>query len=199
LDNSAGIVSVANTTVVNLGIGEWVQIASTSGLIAQSLVAGSQQSLDSGNRETIHRRISASKNGIANISSASLSIEASNVCVNASKLGIATVVGTGVEVITVRRDVEWNVVASSLNVTEVLGASVSVVADLSGVDTFSSSKIAGIISASISIVTVKVGGLASSIVVVALVDLAVDSRASDVGTSIAGNWGMVASSVGLAW
>jgi hypothetical protein len=198
LNDSASIVSVANTAVINLGIREWVQIASTSGLIAQSLVAGSQQSLDSGNRETVHGRISASENGIANISSASQSIEASNVCTNTSNLGIASIVGTSIVIIAVS-GVEWNVVASSLGITEVLGASILVIANSSGVHAFSGSNIAGINSARVSIIAVKVGGLTSSKVVVALVDLAVNWWASDVEASIAGNLGMVASSVSSSW
>jgi len=197
LNNSASVISVANSAVINYSSGKRFQIASVSGFVAKSLIASSNQSSDSGNRETVQRRELASKNGVTSISSASQSINASDVFVNTTNLRVARIFGAVAVVVTIT-GIKSRIVAPSLDVAEIKCAKVAIVASLSSVDAHSSGSIAGIGSASVSIVTVLGSCNAGSLSVIALVFHAIDGRASDVETSVASNGGMIAPIVGCS-
>jgi len=186
LNDSASIVSIANSTVVDLSSGKRVQITSMSAFIAQSLIAGSQKSLDSGDSKAIQRRMNASQNRVAGISGASLVVVTRDIAVYTSNLRVASINGAVGEVVTIGGS-EGNRVASSGSIAEILCASVIVVAGLSGVDTFSSGSITRVSGASVSIITVNVSLFTGSEVVIAFVNLAVDGSASDVEALVARN------------
>jgi len=100
-------------------------------LRTQSLVAGTQQSLDSWNGEAVEGREQASLNGIAGIGSASLVVEASNILVYAANRGNTSVSGASALVVTIDCLIEGNKDASCRRIASVLCAEVAIVADLS--------------------------------------------------------------------
>jgi len=195
LDDSALVVSVADTTLINDSSWEWVQKATVSLFSAKGLVASSKKSLDSGDAETIHWWILASKNRVTSILSAGFVVKASDVLVNTSSGWDARVNGASASIITVS-GIERNKVASSHRVAHVLGALVSIVADLSDSGTVSSDQIARINGASVSVIANNWGSNAFSVIVVALVSLAFDGSTGDVEALIARNDGMGASYLG---
>jgi len=181
--------------LINDSSGEWVQIASVSLFSAKGLVASSEESLDSGNGEAIHWWILASKKGVASVLSAGLVVKASDVLVDTSSGWDARVNGASTSIITVS-GIERNKVASSLGVAHVLGALVSIVADLSDSGTVSSDHIARINGASVSIIANNRGSIALSVIVVALVELAFDGSTGDVEASVTRNGWVWASCLG---
>jgi hypothetical protein len=87
--------------------------------------------------------------------------------------------------------IELREVASIFDITEIKCASVVIIASLSRVNAHSSSSVARIISASISVVTVFVRGNTSSFGVVTFVVFALDRGASDVETFVTRNHRMI--------
>jgi len=158
-----------------------------SAFIAQGLIASTNESFDSGNGKAIQRWELASENRIASIGRAIEVISASDVCVNASGLRIASVDGTSVEILAIGADIERNVAASGHNVAKIFGAGVVVVASLASVDTFSRGNVTRIICARIGIVTINGGLIAFPIHVIAFVYLAIDWSAGNIETFVARN------------
>jgi len=127
------ILSIANSTRVNGGSWQLVQIASLLSSRAQSIVAGSKESLDARNGQAIEWWESATSRAVAHIGSARVVILTSDVGVRASNSGITTVIGASVEVIALNRNIQRRIVASSDSITEIKSAGVTVRASLSNV------------------------------------------------------------------
>jgi len=185
LHNSASIISIANSALVNHSSRKGVQIASSSAVIAESLIAGSNQSLDSWNCQAIQGREEAASNRLAEILSAIVSIEASDVGVNTSNLWVASINGAISEVVAEASDVNIGMHASSPWNAGVDLAFVASVAVVLGVCAVSAGGAAGIICANISIITVDGSGSAKSGIRVADIVVAEDGGASDVDAHVA--------------
>jgi len=203
LHNSASVISVANSALVNHGSREWLQIASSSGVVAESLVAGSNQSLNSGNCEAIQRREGTSSNRHAEILSAVVIVETSDVGVNTSGLWVASISSAISVIVAEAGSINIGVDAhGGSGIASVDLAHVSSVAIVLGVLAHSSGGIARVISAEVSIVTVDWSGNTETGVRIADVVLARNRGASDVDAHVArsrGEQNVLASSlVGVA-
>jgi len=117
------------------------------------LIAGSNESLNTGNCKTVDRGEDASSDGIARISSAGSVVITSNVGVDATTRSNARVNCANVEVIAIS-SVKGNMEATINNITVILGAAVAIIARHSGVSAISSNHIATIGSAGIGIIAI---------------------------------------------
>jgi len=194
LDNSASVVSIANTTRVDGGVRERIQIASVSILRAESFIASSKESRYSRNREAVHWGIVTSLDRIAQVGSAILSIGAGDVGVytTSGHLGVASVDSAIAVVVTISKS-EGSVLASLNNIASVVSATVSVITNNSDVSARAGDRVTAISSASISVITIVGSSNTLSIVVVADVVLAENWWANYIQASVAHNRGVLAS------
>jgi len=96
---------------------------------------------------------------------------------NTSNLYITSVNSADTVIVAVSGDIVGNIVASLLDITEIVSASISIVAVVEGVYAFSSCKITTIISASIAIIAANGNGIANSVGNIALIVEAIELRA----------------------
>jgi len=199
LDNGASVVSITNSALVNYSSRKRLQIASSSAVVAQSLVAGSNQSGNSGNCQAVQGREVAASNGSTKVRCAVVSIVASNVGVNTSSCWIASINCAIGEVVAEVSGINWCMDASSLGIACVYLATISSIAIVSGILAKASCWIARFIGAHVVIIAVDRSGLAFPVHRVADIVRAAYPWASNVDAHIArSRWKhhVLASSIG---
>jgi hypothetical protein len=79
--------------------------------------------------QAVHRRIEASSSRKASIIGARIVIETRDVGMHATNGRNTSIYGAIAEVVAINGDIEWNKVASSSVITEIVGASIVVIAE----------------------------------------------------------------------
>jgi hypothetical protein len=201
---AAGIISITDTTAINSGSRNLLQIASSPFRRAEGNIAVSNKRGHLRILSTILEWGLATKDRVAEIISAGISIVTDDSCVDTSSGWIAAVVGADIVVVTIEGDVEWKVSASILRITEVVGACIDVIAVNWSVFAGTSSGVAGINTAEVVVIAVDGSSLAQSICIVTLNNLAWNWSAGLwesshwISAERAGDWRMITSSAGIA-
>jgi len=140
--------------LINYSSRKWLQVASVVSSRAQGLVAGTDESLDSRNGKTVHRRVGTTTDRVTNILGASVVIEANKWLVSASSPGVTTINGAVSVIVTISSDVKGSCEAASHWVALLFHTLVAIVANVLLVRTQASGSIARVIGANVSIVAI---------------------------------------------
>jgi hypothetical protein len=194
LNDSASVISIANTTLINDGSRKGLQEASISSLLAKSLVASSNETLDSWDCKTIHWRVIATTNRLAEILSACVVVEACNICVNTTNGVNTSIDGAIAKVIAVSSDIrDGSILASNSGIASDVLALVSSKAILCGILACSGSSITRRNEAHVAIVAILGGRHTLSRIEIAFVVHTLDGWASNSHAAVAiWNWGVLA-------